>query len=157
MYPFAYACKDGLIVVVSLTMNTNKLNVEPEMCLTKGQYEALPAIEPGDSRAYAREQIGKTFDLIANAAGTVVITDPTQAGKCRDESPDTFFPTDGSIQAAKDICALCDIRVVCLEYALTNRIDYGVWGGTSQTKRKQIIRERRAQNKAATALAVETT
>jgi hypothetical protein len=29
------------------------------------------------------------------------------------------------------------------EYALVNRIDHGVWGGTSERERRRILRQRR--------------
>ena len=31
----------------------------------------------------------------------------------------------------------------CLEYALTYRIDHGVWGGASERERRRILRRRR--------------
>ena len=33
---------------------------------------------------------------------------------------------------------------MCLEYALVNRIDHGVWGGTSERERRRILKRRRA-------------
>jgi len=56
-------------------------------------------------------------------------------GKCRDLPPTTFFPSDGlGVQAAQRICADCPVSESCLEYALVNHIDHGVWvGGPSGT------------------------
>jgi WhiB family transcriptional regulator, redox-sensing transcriptional regulator len=66
-------------------------------------------------------------------------------GKCRDVSPAVFFPSDGlGVQAAQRICAECDVSEECLEYALVNRIDHGVWGGRSERERRRILRRRRA-------------
>ena len=66
------------------------------------------------------------------------------AGKCADMSPNTFFPSDGSgVEVAQKICADCPSKEPCLEYALTNRIDHGVWGGTSERQRRRILRARR--------------
>jgi len=31
----------------------------------------------------------------------------------------------------------------CLEYALANHVDHGVWGGKSERERRRILRERR--------------
>ena len=51
-------------------------------------------------------------------------------GSCRCYPPDAFFPHDGvGVDAARKICAECPVQQECLEYALVNRIDHGVWGG----------------------------
>jgi WhiB family redox-sensing transcriptional regulator len=71
-------------------------------------------------------------------------TDWMQEGKCRDMDPTLFFPSDGlGVQAAQRICADCPVAEACLEYALVNRIDHGVWGGRSERERRRILRRRR--------------
>jgi WhiB family redox-sensing transcriptional regulator len=65
-------------------------------------------------------------------------------GSCRDMDPAVFFPSDGiGVQAAQRVCDDCPVRVPCLEYALANRVDHGVWGGTSERERRRILRRRR--------------
>jgi WhiB family redox-sensing transcriptional regulator len=65
-------------------------------------------------------------------------------GKCREVPPSVFFPNDGvGVEAARKICAECPAKAPCLEYALVNRIDHGVWGGTSERERRRIARRRR--------------
>lgn len=65
-------------------------------------------------------------------------------GKCRDMDPAIFFPNDGvGVQVAQRICAECTVRALCLEYALANRIDHGVWGGASERERRRLLRQRR--------------
>jgi WhiB family redox-sensing transcriptional regulator len=65
-------------------------------------------------------------------------------GNCRDHSPSTFFPSDGvGVEVARRICATCPVQGPCLEYALRNRVDHGVWGGTSERERRRIARQRR--------------
>lgn len=67
-----------------------------------------------------------------------------QHASCRFEPPATFFPENGvGVEVAKKICASCVVREQCLEYAIDNRIDHGVWGGTSERQRRQIIKRRR--------------
>jgi WhiB family redox-sensing transcriptional regulator len=67
-------------------------------------------------------------------------------GKCRDMPPSVFFPSDGlGVQVAQRICADCPVADACLEYALANRIDHGVWGGRSERERRRILRARRAR------------
>jgi len=65
-------------------------------------------------------------------------------GRCRDMDPAAFFPSDGIVvQSAQRICSECPVREPCLEYALGNRVDHGVWGGTSERERRRILRRRR--------------
>ena len=65
-------------------------------------------------------------------------------GRCRDMDPTIFFPNDGvGVQEAQRICAECPVKTLCLEYALVNRVDHGVWGGTSERERRRILRQRR--------------
>ncbi len=67
-------------------------------------------------------------------------------GNCRNEPPSTFFPTDGvGVEIARRICATCPVMSYCLEYALRNRIDHGVWGGASERERRRIARRRRLE------------
>ena len=71
--------------------------------------------------------------------------------RCKDEDPELFFPvgTTGpaaaQIDAAKAVCAGCDVRLQCLEWALSTGQDAGVWGGTSEEERRSIRRARRRQ------------
>jgi WhiB family transcriptional regulator, redox-sensing transcriptional regulator len=66
-------------------------------------------------------------------------------GKCRDMAPSIFFPSDGlGVQEAQRICAQCPVTEECLEYALVNRIDHGVWGGRSERERRRLQRRRRS-------------
>jgi WhiB family redox-sensing transcriptional regulator len=65
-------------------------------------------------------------------------------GRCRDMDPAVFFPSDGiGVQTAQRVCEECSVKFMCLEYALDNRVDHGVWGGTSERERRRILRRRR--------------
>jgi len=67
-----------------------------------------------------------------------------QAGNCHDHPPALFFPSDGvGVDVARRICASCPVKEPCLEYALANRIDHGVWGGCSERERRRIAKRRR--------------
>ena len=66
-------------------------------------------------------------------------------GKCREVSWDIFFPRHGKgVILAQEICAACPVSQECLEYALENHIDHGVWGGCSERERGRILRRRRS-------------
>ncbi|MCX5587598.1 WhiB family transcriptional regulator [Streptomyces erythrochromogenes] len=60
-------------------------------------------------------------------------------GICAQTDPEEFFPEQGgSTFQAKKICAACDVRTACLEYALTNNERYGIWGGASERERRRL-------------------
>ena len=67
-------------------------------------------------------------------------------GLCANQPPETFFPSDGvGVEVAKRICNQCPVVEGCLEYALTNRIDHGVWGGCSERQRRRLLKARRKE------------
>jgi WhiB family redox-sensing transcriptional regulator len=62
---------------------------------------------------------------------------------CKGVDTKVFFPSEAAgVEAAQLVCAQCIVRIECLEYALSNRIDYGVWGGTSKRERNRILKQR---------------
>jgi WhiB family transcriptional regulator, redox-sensing transcriptional regulator len=66
------------------------------------------------------------------------------SGRCREMPPSVFFPNDGTgVQVAQRICATCTVQEACLQYALDNHVDHGVWGGTSERERRRILRRNR--------------
>lgn len=79
--------------------------------------------------------------------------------RCRDVDPELFFPvgTTGpaatQIDEAKAICDACDVREVCLEWAMLTGQDAGIWGGLSEEERRALRRARRRQEAAQMAAA----
>lgn len=62
---------------------------------------------------------------------------------CNDVEPEIFFPErGGSSKAARAVCNECSVRDQCLEYALNNKEQFGIWGGTSERERRRLRRER---------------
>jgi WhiB family redox-sensing transcriptional regulator len=62
---------------------------------------------------------------------------------CSDVDPEIFFPErGGSSKAARAVCSQCQVRGQCLEYALNNKEQFGIWGGTSERERRRLRRER---------------
>ena len=70
--------------------------------------------------------------------------------KCANPSldKDLFFP-DSQAELAerlpllREICDTCDHKAECLDYAITESIKDGVWGGFSPDQRKSFARKRR--------------
>jgi hypothetical protein len=50
-----------------------------------------------------------------------------------------FFPERGeSAEPARQVCAACPVRQPCLDYAITNRITHGIWGGLTERERRAL-------------------
>lgn len=66
-------------------------------------------------------------------------------GKCREYPSEVFFPHDGvGVVKTQRICNSCAVKQQCLEFALDNNIDHGIWGGTSERERRRLRRTRRS-------------
>ena len=66
-------------------------------------------------------------------------------GNCRNYPPVMFFPSDGvGVDRARKICKDCPVAETCLEYALDQRIEHGVWGGCSERERRRILKRRKS-------------
>jgi WhiB family redox-sensing transcriptional regulator len=65
---------------------------------------------------------------------------------CRDAEPELFFPISArpvlhsAIKHAKLICARCPVQSECLDYALANRQEQGIWGGLTDEERRLLRR-----------------
>jgi WhiB family redox-sensing transcriptional regulator len=58
---------------------------------------------------------------------------------CRGAALNLFFPERGeSAEPARRVCAACPVRQPCLDYAISNRITYGVWGGLTERERRAL-------------------
>ena len=56
---------------------------------------------------------------------------------CRGTNLEVFFPGRGETAGpARQVCAACPVRQPCLDYAITNRITYGIWGGLTERERR---------------------
>ena len=76
-----------------------------------------------------------------------VIPEPTswQAdAACRESDAEQFFSLDETRQQeALALCAECPVRRECLEHAIANGEQYGIWGGTRESERRRMMRDRR--------------
>ncbi len=60
---------------------------------------------------------------------------------CAQTDPEAFFPEKGgSTREAKRICAGCEVRAECLEFALAHDERFGIWGGLSERERRRLKR-----------------
>ena len=67
--------------------------------------------------------------------------------RCLTEDPELFFPVGNTgpaveqIEQAKSVCNQCSVTSLCLEYAIKENKDTGVWGGLSEDERKSLKRK----------------
>ena len=69
---------------------------------------------------------------------------------CKGMDTNQFFPEKGSTQTvieAKAVCTACRVQQTCLDYAVTNHIMQGVWGGKSPAQRKEYLRIKNRSNR----------
>ncbi len=63
--------------------------------------------------------------------------------RCRGMDPDVFFGRNlTEARTAIRTCDRCEVREQCLEYAVTEGIDIGVWGGLTERQRRAYVRQR---------------
>ena len=75
---------------------------------------------------------------------------------CAQSDPEIFFPVQGdrvNVRLAKKICSSCIHKSDCLEQAMANNEDYGIFGGESAIERKHLRSKRYKAAKAAKAAA----
>lgn len=69
-------------------------------------------------------------------------------GACLTADPELFFPLSSAgpslyqLAEAKKFCGRCPVRSECLDFALSTQQVHGVWGGTSEQERRQLLAAR---------------
>ena len=62
---------------------------------------------------------------------------------CASADPEVFHPGQGQgSEAAKKICAACEVRPQCLADAIANDEREGIWGGLTKQERRKLARAR---------------
>jgi WhiB family redox-sensing transcriptional regulator len=62
-----------------------------------------------------------------------------ESAACRGADLAVFFPERGEWAGpARRVCAACPVREPCLDYAISNRISHGVWGGMTERERRAL-------------------
>lgn len=74
-------------------------------------------------------------------------------GLCRGNHAYLFFPPstverkedrERREHKAKAICGVCPVTSECMEFAIEIREPYGIWGGLTETERRQVASRRAA-------------
>lgn len=63
--------------------------------------------------------------------------------ECAEIASEFFFPDEdnpiaGNYKVAERICAVCPVKVQCLEYAISNDERFGMWGGLKPKDRSRL-------------------
>lgn len=68
--------------------------------------------------------------------------------RCRNNYSHLFFPPstferkddrERRETRARAVCGACSVRRECLEYALRIREPYGIWGGHTESERRELL------------------
>ncbi|SDO88496.1 transcription factor WhiB [Actinopolyspora xinjiangensis] len=82
------------------------------------------------------------LDILAGLIDAEEDQDWQERALCAQTDPEAFFPEKGgSTREAKRICAGCEVRSECLEYALEHDERFGIWGGLSERERRRLKRQ----------------
>ena len=78
-------------------------------------------------------------------------TDWLDDAACRHSDPELFFPAADiraartQVEAAKEVCRRCPVKGTCLNWALDDGQEAGIWGGTTEEERRHLRRHRRIE------------
>jgi WhiB family redox-sensing transcriptional regulator len=93
---------------------------------------------------------GRALSATAAPTSTARAVDWRDESLCR-RTPDrdSFFPLGTTSPAraatarAKTYCGFCPVRQTCAQWALTENMEFGVWGGLDEDERRSIRRHHR--------------
>ncbi|MGH2767490.1 MAG: WhiB family transcriptional regulator [Actinomycetota bacterium] len=96
----------------------------------------------------------KTTRTVASKLATLEVDARWQdRSACKGMDPTLFFGPEHAEtvkekrereETARQVCNVCSVRAECLEYALSAREAYGIWGGMTELERKAHLRRRAA-------------
>ena len=76
---------------------------------------------------------------------------------CKRIQVELFFPpAEQEADDAKAVCATCEVRQPCLEFAIAAGERFGVWGGLTPQERRSLVAKRRSRARAEAAAEVPT-
>ena len=65
-------------------------------------------------------------------------------GACQGLDAEIFYPdNEDHADFAISVCSQCEVRIACLDYALDNREQQGIWGATTARDRRRMLRQRK--------------
>lgn len=68
----------------------------------------------------------------------------TGAPACQQSDPEAWFPGGGTPSPEKNpairLCQACPVQMLCLQFAMVNNEQYGIWGGLNSRQRSRLRR-----------------
>lgn len=65
-------------------------------------------------------------------------------GACQGLDAEIFYPdNEDHADFAISVCTACEVRIACLDYAIENREQQGIWGATTARDRRRMLRQRK--------------
>jgi WhiB family redox-sensing transcriptional regulator len=95
-----------------------------------------PTKTDGSRGSYDYMQLLSEFSLVLKNF------DWMDSAACRGSKVD-FFPEENyhsDAPKAIAICQRCPVKQKCLEFAVANKMRYGIWGGLNPVQRRQYLR-----------------
>ena len=81
----------------------------------------------------------------SGAGSRRVVVEPedwSDLARCRGMDPEVFFGRNlTEARTAIRTCDRCEVRQACLEYAVAEGIEIGVWGGLTERQRRAYVRQ----------------
>ena len=80
----------------------------------------------------------------ANSTSRAVAADDrawVSKGLCRETDPDALFVRGAAQRQAAAICRHCPVLQECAAEALDNKVEYGIWGGMTERRRRALLKE----------------
>jgi WhiB family redox-sensing transcriptional regulator len=108
-----------------------------------------PCLQEARRRGLVPRSVPRTTGYVQNGvqkmrAKAALTKEEWQEARCAEVDPELFFPEQGAaVTAAKKICRTCEIRERCLEVALANNEEFGIFGGLSAVERQRLRAQRR--------------
>ena len=72
----------------------------------------------------------------------------TGTPSCQQSDPEAWFPEGGHKNSDKRqaiiLCKACPVQALCLNFAMINNEEYGIWGGLSSSERARLRKRRKA-------------
>ena len=125
-------------VSAAMTWLENRNPTEPEQLADRTDASTAPAPVPVPVPSPGRE--------MALTLAQVQGEHWRQRAACRRADPDLFFPVGpagpalNQVTQAKRLCLACTVRRDCLDWAMRNQIQYGIWGGLTEDDRVLLRR-----------------